>query len=129
MYPTKEQIINNLPKIKIEVLKTIEDWKHQDWSINKDFKAIHRLLTKLSKIYEKPCSITNETDHSHYNPETQTIALKDNSIISALHEFSHHIFGRSETQACRWSISIFSKCFPIAYSKLKWNGHMLIKDN
>jgi len=47
------------------------------------------------------------------------------SIISALHEFGHYKYGRSELKACRFSVHLFKEIFPIAYKKLKWEGHML----
>jgi len=57
----------------------------------------------------------------------QTIYLSDNnpSIISALHEFGHYLYGKSELKACRFSVHLFKEIFPIAYKKLKWEGHML----
>ena len=49
------------------------------------------------------------------------------SVITGLHELSHKLFGGGELTACRFSVHHFKKCFPIAYEKLKWNGHMLTK--
>ena len=70
-------------------------------------------------------------DYYCYNPRTRTIFFDKNhaSIISALHELGHHLFGPNELEACRWSIQLYAKIFPKEFSKLKWNGHMLIKSH
>lgn len=62
-----------------------------------------------------------------YRPSDQTIMLDHNrpSIISALHELGHHLYGDSELQACRFSVWLFKEAFPKSYAKLRWEGHML----
>ena len=64
-----------------------------------------------------------------YQPDTQTIYLDRNnpSIVSTLHEFGHHLLGADELEVCRFSVWLFKECFPEAFQKLKWKGHMLVK--
>lgn len=127
MYPTKTQIMEKEQKFKPITIITIKKWKKNDWYKHKNDKSIYRLLNKLSHIYDKPLNITNLKTNSHYSPTTKTINLHNTSIITALHEFAHHLYGRNETKACQWSIWLFKKTFPKNFNKLKWNGHMLIK--
>jgi hypothetical protein len=130
-YPTKEKIMEKEVKFKPEVIMAIKDWKKTDWTINKTDNthlSLYRLLSKLAIIYDKQdLCITNQPVFSHYNIKTHTINLENNSIVTALHEFAHHIFGPSELQACRWSIWLFKKTFPNSFQKLKWDGHMIKK--
>lgn len=137
IYPTKEEILTNPPKIKASTIQIVKDWKIRNWpqyrnqTNNSKSIIIAHLLIELSRHYEKPVSISqvSSISASAYNPITKTIILDPNkpSIISALHELGHHLFEASELKACRWSITIFKKIFPIAYSRLVWNGHLLIK--
>lgn len=56
------------------------------------------------------------------------------SVVSLLHEYSHHRqhCQRShdvadEREACSWSINLFRRIFPKSYSKLKHQGHLLVR--
>ena len=136
MYPTKERIMERLPPIKEEVLTYMKFWKEL-WIINKKHSNEYKLNTltemlhNLADIYKKPINVqySPESSTAYYECITKTIHItKSLSIISALHEFAHHIFGKSELQACRWSVSVYSKTFPKSFEKLKWEGHMLVKN-
>ena len=129
MYPTKTKILTKKIKHKKE---TIELMKKISLTINSKNKKqkINSMLKELEKIYNTKTNIkiSKKNKHDCYNPKTNTIYLKDPpSIITALHEFSHHLYGSSEIQACRWSTQLFIKTFPNLYKKLKWKGHLLIK--
>jgi len=126
-YPTKEEIMKIEQKFKPEVLTLVKAWKNLQWKQNKNDESIYQLLTLLSQVYWKPLCLTNLKTDSHYNPQTRTINLHNTSIITALHEFAHHLFGPSELKACRWSVWLFKKTFPNNFKKLKWDGHMLTK--
>ena len=94
-------------------------------------KRLKQLIYWLNWVNHKPHDflIIKTSNEYKYNPETQRIYLEKNnpSIISSLHELGHHLFGSSELIACRWSIGVFSNCFPITFSKLKWDKHLLKK--
>ena len=136
MYPTKKQILAQLPTIKESTLKIVLAWKDGLWSQLKTkeepdkLEALQALLLTLAASYDKPLigvHVTNR-DSSHYKPEKKTIHLKNpQSIISALHELAHHLYGSSELKACKWSIALFKRTFPISYSQLEWQGHMLVR--
>jgi len=135
VYPTKEKILAKPIKHKRGVIQIIKTWK-DDWKTAKDqnprekFESIKILLTHLAESYNKPVNVEfiPELPSCCYNLKTQTISINGTtSIISALHEMAHHLFGSSELKACRWSIWLFKKTFPIAYSKLIWNQHMLVR--
>lgn len=121
---------------KPETIKAVKEWKRTIWREEKDkdmpsrFGALEDLVEKLAEIYQSPVEIEYESDIESccYHPETKTIYMNDSvSIISLLHEFAHHLYGADETKACKWSVWLFKKTFPIAFSKLEWKGHMLVK--
>ena len=64
---------------------------------------------------------------SHYIPSHHRIVLEGKlSVVTYMHEFAH-ARRMGERSACRWSINIFRKCFPLQYSRLVGRGHMLIR--
>jgi len=141
-YPTAEEIIKSESKHKTIIIKMIFGWKKEIWyplrkktdiDDNKreelKIKAISDLIISIANIYKKEVNVTFEPGvfSSFYNPETQTIGLNKPSIVSALHELAHHLFGPDEIKACKWSVHLFRKTFPKAYQELQWYGHVLIK--
>ncbi len=129
-YPTKKQILSKEIIFKKEtidlLLKFKEKWSKKDRDKR---ELLTYLVNDLGVIYKKPALITLiENKPCQYNLATQTINIdKSLSIISTLHEFAHHLMGRSELIACRWSIWLFIKTFPNSYKKLEWKGHLLVK--
>ena len=133
MYPTKKEILENLPNIDQKTMQIIMNWK-KDWLKTKNkseetkFKEIKKLLTKIAKENNKPVKIKLENNSpSSFYCNNKIVLAKPISIITELHELAHHLFGSSELIACQWSISIFSKIFPNAFNKLIWKGHMLVR--
>jgi len=136
-YPTPQQIMRKPIKFKPQTIQLTKDWKHhfftEQWkhlSSTEQFTHIAQLVHALAKVvYRKPlsCVITN-TAFACYNHITKTIHLGPvPSIISALHELAHHLFGDNELVACRFSIHLFKKCFPKQFNTLEWQGHLLVK--
>ena len=69
---------------------------------------------------------SKDSGSSCYIPSMRTIILKGRlSVVSYLHEVGHFLFGRSEHQACRWSINLFRRVFPKTFARCHWDGHML----
>ena len=136
-YPTKEEILAEPTKHKREIIKLTKAWKKEVWNEARQsnpsdkFEALKNLLDAIAFAYNKPVTIEFVPDTPigcHYKPTDHTIVIDAHvSIISALHELAHHLFGDSELKACRWSVWLFKKVFPRAYAKLVWNQHMLIK--
>jgi len=132
-YPTK----NEITSCKIMPTKTDIDitkfWKEIMWKIPKNteekIKTIKILLRLLANNHNKKTIIKFDPKlpSACYSKKYDTIILKDSSIISALHELGHAIYGSSELKACSWSIKLFQETFPKAFNKLIWKGHMLIK--
>ena len=137
-YPTKEEILEEPLKIDSLIIEIITEWKKEffkDWTSIANKEKIIRLETLLYGIVtifpfcEKNLKI-DLGDQYCYDITKKTIYLDENnpSIISALHELGHHLFGRSELEACRFSVGIFKKVFPEQYKKLVWERHMLVKN-
>jgi len=135
-YPTKEQIVGQTILHKKGIIAIVKRWKKENWKTAKagsprnKFDALKILIEMITAIYGKPVNVefVPELPSCCYNPQKKTISVNASvSIISALHELAHHLFDASELKACRWSIWLFKKTFPIAYSKLIWNQHLLIK--
>lgn len=137
LYPSKTEILKKKPKFRKGVLVITKLWKtlsikQKPWKNTENWIKIEKirlLIEALTILHRKklPRIILNTI--YMYDQKNQTIHLdRDNpSIISALHETAHHIFGQNEQKATKWSIWIFKICFPIEYSKLKWDKHRLIK--
>ena len=89
-------------------------------------KALINLINKTKK--GKQLKIKFEKSQiSHYNPNKRQIILNNCSIITALHELGHHLFGDSELKACRYSVWMFKETFPKTFANLHFNGHLLTK--
>lgn len=135
MYPTKEQILKKPVLFKKEAVDAVLNWKAEyykdgKWQAGNKNDAINMLIKKLADVYNSPVNISMEPGAwSCYQQEDVTIILDSQqpSILTALHEFGHHLKGSSELQACRWSVWLFIKCFPKSYEKLAWRDHMLVK--
>jgi hypothetical protein len=136
-YPTKEEIMDHEVKHKPEVIIAVKEWKKESWlpvragNLRDKAAALEILVNRIAGIYEKPVSFQFNPDTPigcHYKPKEKILVVdKSCSIISTLHELAHHLFGSDEHQACRWSVWLFKKTFPKAYSQLVWQEHMLVK--
>ena len=131
MYPTKEKILERIEKIKIKkkTISTVLLWKHTTKN-KQTYYAMKNLIKKLDETYNKEKTkiiLDNTKKTASYNKKTNTITLTNYSKITALHEYAHKLFGRSELKACAWSIKVFMIVFPKTFKKLKWEGHMLKK--
>lgn len=138
-YPNAKEIIKELKPVD-DIVKTIVNiWKKnyyiKKWKQTSEMdkrKNLVYLIECLSQYFlpsqRLPVKFKWE-DNWNYIPKTNTITgKKENlSIISALHELGHAIYGISELKACVFSIEIFKACFPKEFKKLKWEGHMLMK--
>ena len=69
---------------------------------------------------------TADSGSSCYSPATDTIILRGRlSVVSFLHEWGHHLFGRSEYKASGWSLNLFRRIFPRSWARLRFDGHMV----
>lgn len=136
MYPTKEKILETPILHPKKVIIAVKAWKRSTKEIRKDgteeqrFENLKNLIEILSALYETEVSVDYEPNwpSSCYNALSKTITLNGSlSIITALHEFAHHLHGPDELKACRWSVWLFKKTFPLAFEKLQWRGHLLTR--
>jgi hypothetical protein len=125
-YPTEKEIMETPVSHKTEVLKFMKEWKAKYEDNYNSTTAMADLIFGLAKIYQKPVSLTFNSDKAYYQAP-RIYLRKKHSVITALHEFAHHIYGKSEKQACRWSVWLFRKIFPREFERLEFKGHMLIK--
>jgi len=137
-YPTPTEIMMTPePTHKPGVIKLTKEWKKEIWKEKKagtaqeKFEALKTLLERIAnEHYSKPVEVTYQPDLPSccYNMASNRIAINSSlSIISAMHELAHHLFGPSEKKACRWSVHLFKKTFPRAYANLEWSGHCLVR--
>jgi Zn-dependent peptidase ImmA (M78 family) len=135
-YPTRKQILATKPKINKKTIEITLKWKNEflkGWKTTPKEKKILYLkyliiaINESRKKYEEISFSKSNADA--YSPVSQRIYLNSDkpSILSALHELGHHLFGSSELTACRWSVWLFKTCFPGLYKELKWDKHLLVK--
>lgn len=137
MYPKKEEILRDPPKISQETIDIVIEWKKtfmRKWRKSTNAEKINALnkLLYCIQIMENsgmPIAKNKQTTCYKYSRKKQTIYHNKNnpSIISSLHELAHHLFGKNELNACRWSIHLFKITFPSAFEKLRWQDHLLVK--
>jgi hypothetical protein len=136
IYPTKREILAQEEIFDTDTIKATLEWKTEwlhDWkSLPNNIKniALKDLIYRICQVTPQkhsPCVSTS--DQYAYDPNFTTILIdgENPSIISTLHELGHHIKGLSELDACRWSVWLFKKCFPVQFKKLSWKGHMLVR--
>lgn len=137
IYPTKEEILEHISKTEdlTEEKRIMEFWKETHWNKLKNRKKEIRIETIKHLIYLICNTKRIKTDIRHdkslasayYEKRRKRIYLNNDSIISALHELGHAIYGEKELYACAFSVALFMHTFPKAYEKLIWDGHMLKK--
>lgn len=134
-YPTKEEILRTPPEyiqndIKKDTISLVE-WKegnYKGWkekNANQKYESLKIMIEGLSSNHEK-CTI-GEAERHYYDPNTKTLHLniKKPSIISALHEYGHHLYGPSEKDACIYSVWMFKIVFPRVFKEMDFDGHLL----
>ena len=134
-YPTKEEILATNPYYNSHITWITEEWAKlisgwKDIDETKKMLSLEFLIYKICRMQKKTMPKIKWSSTYKYNPKTKTMYLdKDKpSIISTLHELGHHLHGASELKACQWSIHLFAEAFPKSYAKLKWKGHLLVKE-
>jgi hypothetical protein len=95
-------------------------------------RKLLRLNADLAAAYRVPAPrvvfglIGDDSGRSCYVPALNTIILRgtDPSVITLTHEIFHCILGPSEREVCRASLSLFKRCFPRTWKRLRFDGHM-----
>lgn len=141
-YPASlDEVIHDV-KYKRETLTALKQFKaSRPWkgALADRIVKFWDLHVELCRIYGKnvgldfdPSVMLNEgSGRSNFNQLTNTITLHGKlSVLTFLHEWGHVLKGRSEYQACVWSVNLFRKVFPDNFSRLRDNarGHFLAAD-
>lgn len=135
MYPPMDEILTSEPEISQKSIEATKLWKHKfykGWStLNNGAKTqrlriLFGLLTAHEELNLNETKI-EETNFYAWSPTEQKLYMNTErpSIISTLHEFGHRLHGRSELDACRFSVWLFKKVFPNSFKKLTADGHLL----
>ena len=141
VYPTRDQIMDSPPKHKPEVLRIVKSWKNDEWYMGRrradrrKFEALALLIDRIAMFYGKPVEISFDGNPPYFGRTSGASFYNDDriflagppSILTALHELAHHLFGPDELKACRWSVHLFKKIFPKAFARLRWEGHTLVR--
>ena len=142
VYPTAEEILDNLILPSEETYLSVREWKSIEFDGSWSTKSIPEKHEALSELLINILNKEGIEEQNHpqyhisalpwaYSPSENKIYAKSDSpsIISALHELGHFLYGRSELKACAFSVGMFKTCFPNSYAKLKWERHLLVKQD
>lgn len=123
-------------KFKFGTIKAVMEFKHKyPYSVgdNVRFAGMGELIDSLNEVYGLNVSLAwkpTREDHSYdsrYEPSTNYIIIVGKlSIITFLHEYAHAL-NMNEHDAILWSLSLFRRCYPIAFCKLIADKHLLIE--
>lgn len=124
-YPKPIEILYPKIKFKNSTLKIIQNWKNKYNPKKRKKHQIKKLIKSLTKSYNIKTKIKYiKNGFCYYNPVSQEININGKlSIVSALHETAHAIFGPNEYQACRWSVQLYLCIFP--KNHIKWEKHQI----
>lgn len=133
-YPTKDEILAHNQVHTDGDVNVLTMWKAEHYTkkwAGMDNKEKILSLAWLAKTLVPGVNITDgeawKTELS--GEQSPRIVMDKNhpSIISALHEVGHVLFGVSEHSACAYSVKLFAEVFPKEYADLIWKGHLLKK--
>lgn len=135
-YPlTVDDLLEPAMKFRIGTLLAMNTFGAQHpWSGTHDTRVakFQDVIQDLSSVYavRTPLVDASQTskgvpsDQSYYLPLTHTIHLVGRlSVITLLHEFAHAL-GKNEIGACRWSLCLFKRTFPVRWDRLRFDGHV-----
>lgn len=116
--------------LAVKLFATAKPWRGTIGERKKKFRRLNRELAAAYGI-EKPrlefddVEADRSSASSSYDEVMHQITLCGRlSVVTFLHEFAHAL-GKDERQACRWSINLFKRCFPISFERCLAVGHML----
>lgn len=132
MYPTKEEILKTPFEFDKETLLKTTLWKEKyvinlkNKTTSDKLKEIKTLIRLLSPCPKPAVRLGTKYCYDHVG-KTVFLDKTHASVISALHELGHHLYGKSELSACRFSVWLFKTIFFDFYEKLIWVDHLLVK--
>ena len=125
-YPTAKEVFAVDPKIKKVVINIVLSWKkefYKDWkgTPTKEKKGrLKVLILAITVIAFNKLVIIEEGNQDCYRQDLTTIYLNKTNptILAALHETAHFLYGKSELKAWRWSAFLYKRCFPSSFKSL-----------
>lgn len=137
-YPNRvEDVLDPAITFDPKVVRTVErfarskPWRGTRAQRQTKFRRLHLELARAYGISPPRLlfagSIDTDSGRSCYMPRLDTIVLHGLSVVTFLHEWGHKLHGRSEYEACRWSINLFRRCFPRSFAACRFDGHLLRK--
>lgn len=133
-YPTADEIMAEpLTKYRAGVIQCVLDWRREFIGRRRTQEALTALIERLAAVYEKPAPTVRFLSvfgNGVCDMAEGTIILDADhgSIVTALHELAHYLFGPSELDACRWSVHLFKRTFSKSFERCHFEGHLLIKN-
>ncbi len=124
------------PPAAIEAMRRLARSRPWRGTIAQRKRKLLRLNADLAAAYGVPAPRVifgldgGDSGRSCYLPSLNTIIMRgtEPSVISLTHEVFHSILGSSEREVCRASLSLFKKCFPLSWKRLRFEGHMARTD-
>ncbi len=108
--------------------KRSKPWRGSEEERIAKFQQLH---VDLCCVYRKATTLQigildgSDSGSSYYQPATDMITLCGRlSVLTFLHEFGHAL-GLDERGACRWSLNLFRRVFPLSFARCVSDGHML----
>ncbi|MBA7663267.1 hypothetical protein ES703_71306 [subsurface metagenome] len=118
--------------VAMEVIrKTVQDCGL--WRVDQEegFNLLRGMFGGLSGVYSITTPTLIEASYEHYLVPAQRIGLPRASLVSALHEYRHHMqkfnlghYPDIEVDARAWSISAFYTALPTAFDKAWKEGRI-----
>jgi hypothetical protein len=134
-YPASvSEILDPSMKFKPGVIPAVKRFKRNKpyrGSLDERKLKFSTLHQDLCALFSKQTTLTfgtldgSDSGSSSYCPSTDTIVLRGKlSVVTYLHEFAHAL-GRDERGACKWSVNLFKRTFPVLFSRCQHDGHTL----
>ena len=119
-------MFTTIKKKAVRCVKTAVS-KDKLWRAESDeqaFEIIKKMFTSLSGVYDIPVPRLIRHSSEVYMRFNETVGLPHPSLVSALHEYRHHMqkYGMQakrdiEVDARGWSISMFKTALPKSFDK------------
>lgn len=109
-----------------KIIEIVLSWKrkfYKDWE-NTPIKIktgrLKVLILAITIIGFNKIVVIKNGHQDCYRQDLLTIYLNKTNptILAALHETAHFLYGKSELKACRWSLCLYKRCFPSSYKNL-----------
>jgi hypothetical protein len=120
------------PPAAIDAMRRLARSRPWRGTISQRKRKLLRLNADLAAAYGVPAPRVlfgldgGDSGRSCYIPALNTIIMRgtEPSVITLTHEVFHCILGSSEREVCRASLSLFKRCFPRSWKRLRFDGHM-----